>query len=127
MQIKQLMKTDVPLLRPNEPIVDAVETLAGWRHDALPVATREGQLMGLLRTRDVLPILLGRSTRGRQVRHFMIRRFVSFEPGDGLEEACSEWAGGSGDSIVVTEGGAFAGILLRHDVLELIPRLRKVA
>ena len=127
MQIRQLIRTNPPHLRPEEPIVDAVTTLIASHENTLPVVADGGELVGVLRTRDVLPILLGRSTSGRQVHHFMEKRFLHFDPADSLQDACNAWVGGSSDSLVVVEDGRFVGLLRERDVVVLIPRLRRAA
>lgn len=128
MKIKALVTTDAPILRPNEPIVGAVKTLSETTLGVLPVVETDGSLVGVLRPRDVLPILLGRSTRGRQVHHFMERRFVTFCETDMVAEAASHWACGERDELIVLDSdGRLVGLLERHPVLRMIPRLRRAA
>ncbi|MBL4685920.1 MAG: CBS domain-containing protein [Nannocystaceae bacterium] len=128
MRIKQLINPDIQPLNPTEAIVQAVETMSSSGRHVLPVVGSDGKLAGILRTRDVLPILLGRSTRGRQVRHFMARRFVTFRADDEVTDACNTWLGGAMDDLVVIDADrVFVGIVEPSSVLAMIPRLRRVA
>lgn len=124
-KVSQLMDASIPLLEPELPIVLGVEALARASVGSLPVVNVEGRLVGLLRERDVMPILLGWSVHDRVVADFMCRRVVTFSPDDAVLDVCdSIFQGAVTDCPVVDAGRIFVGMLLPRSLIALAARLR---
>ena len=58
MKLSDLMQPKLTVMTPEHTVRDAVETLAEGRFHSLPVVDAEGQLVGIVTTRDVLRYFL---------------------------------------------------------------------
>ncbi len=124
-KVSQLMNTSLPLLPPDLPIVHGVEALAAAAVSSLPVVTPDGRFVGLLRERDVMPILLGWSVHDRVVGDFMCRRVVTFSPDDPVLEVCDcIFHGAVTECPVVDASRLYVGMLLPRALVALAARLR---
>lgn len=63
MIVRDLMRTDVPTLSPDDPIQHAAELLTHYEHTFLPVVNDEGALIGMVGEDDLLALALPASAR----------------------------------------------------------------
>jgi CBS domain-containing protein len=52
--VREVMTSTVATLRPEQPIAEAADTLAGAAYGAMPVVDAEGRLVGLFRDSDLI-------------------------------------------------------------------------
>jgi CBS domain-containing protein len=125
LKASQLIERNLPRLDPNAPIGVGIGALASTLFPALPVVDADGIFFGLLRDRDVMPILLGRSVHERAIAEFACRRVVTFSPDDSVLEICNCLLSGAVvDCPVVGVAGHFLGMLLPKALVDLAARLR---
>lgn len=125
LKASQLLESNVVRLDPTAAIRVGVAALASTSMTGLPVVDAQGLFVGLLRDRDVMPILLGRSVQERTIADFMCRRVVTFAPDDAILEICECLVTGAVvDCPVVGVAGHFLGMLLPKSLIDLVARLR---
>ena len=147
--VREVMTRDVVTLRPDQPVQQAADVLAGKAIGAAPVVDADGKLVGLLRDEDlivsearlhvptvisflgadlVLPSSLHRfehelkKAAGATVADVMITDFHVAKPDDTLDGVATEMHDRDVTHVPVVEGGKLVGIVARGDLVRFLSR-----
>src|SRR6266540_3090931 len=147
--VREVMTRDVVTLRPDQPVAEAADVLAGKKIGAAPVVGADGKLVGLLRDEDlivsearlhvptvisflgadlVLPSSLHRfehelkKAAGATVAEVMITEFPVAKPGDTLDGLAAEMHDRDVTHVPVVDGGKLVGIVARGDLVRFLAR-----
>jgi CBS domain-containing protein len=147
--VREVMTRDVVTLRPDQPVSEAADVLAGKEIGAAPVVDADGKLVGLLRDEDlivsearlhvptvisflgadlVLPSSLHRfehelkKAAGSSVGDVMITEFPVAKPGDTLDGLAAEMHDRDVTHVPVVDGGKLVGIVARGDLVRFLAR-----
>jgi CBS domain-containing protein len=111
MRIRDLMSTDVPIVRPDETVRGAARRMAETHMKLLPVCEGE-RLMGVLTDWDVIcAIADGGAADTVFVRDYMTVNVVAVTPETGLAEARELMAHRRIHHLVVCDDDRFAGVV----------------
>jgi len=147
--VREVMTRDVVTLRPDQPVQEAADVLAGKQIGAAPVVDADGKLVGLLRDEDlivsearlhvptvisflgadlVLPSSLHRfehelkKAAGSSVGDVMITEFPTVKPDDTLDGLAAEMHDRDITHVPVVDGGKLVGIVARGDLVRFLSR-----
>ena len=147
--VREVMTRDVVTLRPDQPVQDAADVLAGKQIGAAPVVDADGKLVGLLRDEDlivsearlhvptvisflgadlVLPSSLHRfehelkKAAGATVGDVMITDFHVAKSDDTLDGVAAEMHDRDVTHVPVVDGGKLVGIVARGDLVRFLSR-----
>jgi CBS domain-containing protein len=147
--VREVMTRDVVTLRPDQPVRDAADVLAGKQIGAAPVVDADGKLVGLLRDEDlivsearlhvptvisflgadlVLPSSLHRfehelkKAAGATVGDVMIIDFHVAKSDDTLDGVAAEMHDRDVTHVPVVDGGKLVGIVARGDLVRFLSR-----
>jgi CBS domain-containing protein len=147
--VREVMTRDVVTLRPDQPVQEAADVLAGKQIGAAPVVDADGKLVGLLRDEDlivsearlhvptvisflgadlVLPSSLHRfehelkKAAGSSVGDVMITEFPVAKPDDTLDGLAAEMHDRDITHVLVVDGGKLVGIVARGDLVRFLSR-----
>ena len=147
--VREVMTRDVVTLRPDQPVQEAADVLAGKQIGAAPVVDADGKLVGLLRDEDlivsearlhvptvisflgadlVLPSSLHRfehelkKAAGSSVGDVMITEFPVAKPDDTLDGLAAEMHDRDITHVPVIDGGKLVGIVARGDLVRFLSR-----
>ena len=96
-QAKELMNTDLTLAAPDWPLAKARVVLKEKRIGGLPVADKDGKLLGIITPDDINDAYL--LARRAEVREFMTRELITAAPGESFGKC-------SGSSAPTTRAGS---------------------
>ena len=116
-QAKELMNTDLTLAAPDWPLAKARVVLKEKRIGGLPVADKDGKLLGIITPDDINDAyLLGKGEA--EVREFMTRELITAAPGESFWEVFGKFSTHHKGRIpVVDETGTIMGIITRRDLI----------
>jgi CBS domain-containing protein len=147
--VREVMTRDVVTMRPDQPVQEAADVLAGKAIGAAPVVDAGGKLVGLLRDEDlivsearlhvptvisflgadlVLPSSLHRfehelkKAAGATVADVMITDFHVAKPDDTLDVLAAEMHDRDVTHVPVVDGGKLVGIVARGDLVRFLSR-----
>ncbi len=147
--VREVMTRDVVTLRPDQPVQEAADVLAGKAIGAAPVVDADGKLVGLLRDEDlivsearlhvptvisflgadlVLPSSLHRfehelkKAAGASVADVMITDFHVADPDDTLDGVAAEMHDRDVTHVPVVDDGKLVGIVARGDLVRFLSR-----
>jgi CBS domain-containing protein len=147
--VREVMTSGVVTLRPDQPVSEAADVLAGKQIGAAPVVDAAGKLVGLLRDEDlivsearlhvptvisflgadlVLPSSLHRfehelkKAAGSSVGDVMITEFPVAKPDDTLDVLAAEMHDRDITHVPVVDGGKLVGIVARGDLVRFLSR-----
>ncbi|HYV59757.1 MAG TPA: CBS domain-containing protein [Acidimicrobiia bacterium] len=147
--VREVMTRDVVTLRPDQPVHEAADVLAGKSIGAAPVVDAGGKLVGLLRDEDlivsearlhvptvisflgadlVLPSSLHRfehelkKAAGATVADVMITDYHVAKPDDTLDSVAAEMHDRDVTHVPVVDGGKLVGIVARGDLVRFLSR-----
>jgi CBS domain-containing protein len=147
--VREVMTGHVVTLRPDQPVQEAADVLAGKQMGAAPVVDDSGKVVGLLRDEDlivsearlhvptvisflsadlVLPSSLHRfehelkKAAGATVAEVMITEFPTAKPDDTIDGLASEMHDRDITHVPVLDGGKLVGIVARGDLVRFLSR-----
>jgi len=120
-----IMTKDVVTVRPDTPVLEAVELIANHDISGLPVVDDEMNLIGILSEKDVIGLLtLEDDEYEKTVADFMTQPALYFEQDEDLLDICDFLKKNVFRRVPITNNGKLVGIISIRDVLEFILRLR---
>ncbi len=116
--VRNVMRSDVDVLRTTDSAADAACLLAERKEDSIPLCHSDGRLAGVVRNRD---IVAGVVARGLDPRQVSLTEFA--QPGDALgldldaslDDAVSVMCRHQLDRLPVLEGDRVVGLITRRD------------
>jgi len=118
---RQVMTANVLSVRPNTPVLKAIDLLLENRISGLPVVLEDNKLVGVVTEKDLLQLLL---TEGLDevdtVEQFMSKKVLSFEESDEVVPICEFFIKNNVRRVPIVKEGKLVGIISRRDILRLI-------
>jgi CBS domain-containing protein len=120
---RDLMKTNLLVFRPDQPILDAIQALIKRRVSGAPVVAEDGSLLGILSELDCLRMLASdefyfqQQEEGALVRQFMSTGGRTIPPDLGIYAIAHYFLTSPIRRIPVVDGGKLIGQISRRDVL----------
>ena len=119
--IKAIMTTDVIVVNPETPIVDAMRLLMKYKISGMPVVDDEMRIKGILTEKDVLELLMRRDVQFHEtVADYMTRKVITFSEDDGAIAVCKFFMKSHIRRVPVVKDGKLIGIISRRDIIALI-------
>jgi CBS domain-containing protein len=127
--VRDLMRTEVVALRPDDTLEEAVRLLQRHGVEALPVVGDAGQLLGLLSHRELLRLLVPGyvqkvaagaarpDPRASLVRDAMVRSVVCVSEDQTLADAANLLASKDAERVPVVKDGVLRGFVTRADLV----------
>ncbi len=124
--IKNIMTKDVVSVTSDTPIYEAIEQLVVNRISGVPVVTHDMRLVGVLSEWDVLQLLTEKEVgKERTVESYMTKEVISFDENESALKVCEFFKDSYKRRAPVIRDGKLVGVVSRHDVIELILRIRR--
>ncbi|MFZ5445819.1 MAG: CBS domain-containing protein [Myxococcota bacterium] len=128
--VRDFMDTVVHTVKPELPILEAVDFLLEHHVTGAPVVDDEGRLIGMLTEKDCLRLLSsgvdGDVPRG-VVRDYMTTKVDSVTPEMNVYYVAGLFLGANFRRFPVVQGGRLVGAITRFDILRSIRRALKPA
>lgn len=123
---KNIMTKDVVGVKPDDPIYEAIETLAKYKVSGLPVVDDTNNLVGVLSEFDVLNLLTDANIdTSDTVEKYMTKNVISFQEGDSVMDICDFLKNANKRRAPIVRDGKLIGIVSRHDIIKLILDIRR--
>lgn len=123
--VRDFMDTVVPTVRPEMPILEAVDFLLEKHVTGAPVVDADGKLIGMLTEKDCLRLLSsgvdGDRPKGT-VKDFMSAKTDSVSPDMNVYFVAGLFLGANYRRFPVVEKGKLVGAITRFDILRSIRR-----
>jgi CBS domain-containing protein len=128
MRVAELMQTEVQAVAPDTSLSDAAMTLADAHISGLPVIGRNGSLVGVISTTDILGSeqevddqAARRSLfETARVRDLMTPQPVTIAPGASIKEAAQLLLSADVHRLFVVEDGRLVGVLSTTDIVQAV-------
>ena len=126
--VASVMTKNVTMVRSNAALSDVLSTAGETAQATLPVVDSDGQLAGLIVTRDLLALLAGGSQLGPLINAYDLGRPnpPTITPDSSLDEAIQLMEYEALDELPVTDrphGHAFLGLISRHAIAQAVNRV----
>ena len=125
---REIMATELITLHPDQPIVEAVDTLITNKISGAPVLDGEGTLVGVISEKDCLSLIVQESDNqptGTLVKHFMSTNVMTIEADEDVITIAGRFLANPYRRLPVLEGGKLVGQVSRRDALKTIHEARK--
>lgn len=119
-EIKTMMTTDVVAVKPDTPIVRAVEILVENNITGLPVVDDDLNLVGMVTEKDMLGLLVELEDDAAKVEDYMSTDIVSFDLDDDIIAVCECLVNNHFRRVPITSNGKLTGIISRRDIIKYI-------
>jgi CBS domain-containing protein len=124
MKVAELMQTDVQTVAPDAALNDAAVTLADAHVSGLPVVERDGRLVGVISTTDILASEEMEDEAARaalfesaRVRDLMTPRPVTIGPEASVKEAAQLLLSADVHRLFVVEDDRIVGVISTTDIV----------
>lgn len=126
-KIVEFMDTVVPTLRPETPIMTAVDFLLRHRVTGAPVVDADGQLVGIITETDLLRLVTagiqGQPPTAGTVAEYMTTDVVTVPPTVDIYYVAGMFLKGKFRRLPVVENSKIVGSITRYDLLRVIRTL----
>ena len=128
MRVAELMQTEVQAVAPDTSLSDAAMTLADAHISGLPVIGRNGSLVGVISTTDILGSEQDVDDQAARrslfetarVRDLMTPQPVTIAPGASIKEAAQLLLSADVHRLFVVEDGRLVGVLSTTDIVRAV-------
>ena len=128
MKVAELMQTEVQTAAPDAPLDDATRTMADAHVSGLPVVDRQGRLVGVISTTDILaseeeaedPATRVALYQNTPVRDLMTPRPVTIGPEAPLKEAAQQLLYADVHRLFVVDGDRLVGVISTTDIVRAV-------
>jgi CBS domain-containing protein len=128
MRVAELMQTEVQAVAPDTSLSDAAMTLADAHISGLPVIGRNGSLVGVISTTDILGSEQDVDDQAARrslfetarVRDLMTPQPVTIAPGASIKEAAQLLLSADVHRLFVVEDGRLVGVLSTTDIVQAV-------
>lgn len=115
---KDVMKTNVVTLSPEQTLEQALETLLRYQVSGMPVTDSDGRVRGIISEFALLDLLFDPSFREKQVSEFMTSDVQSVEETEPAQKLVHIFALYRIRRLPVVRDGVLVGIVTRRDLLQ---------
>jgi CBS domain-containing protein len=120
-KLKDIMTKNVVCVKPETPIVEAMDYLERHNISGLPVVDDNMTLQGVLSEKDVLCFFYDyEDVKGKKVADYMTTPAVSFNEDDDFMNLCICLENHFIRRLPVTKNGKLTGIVSRRDIIKYI-------
>ncbi|MCK5563863.1 MAG: CBS domain-containing protein [Planctomycetes bacterium] len=123
LKIKNIMQTDLVIVRKNTPVTEALELIVKHKITGLPVVEKNMELVGIVSEKDLLCIayqlITGTPTemQNKTVEAFMSKNITAFRPDDNLADTCQCFIENPFRRVPIVDGRKLVGLITRKDVI----------
>ena len=127
---EDVMTRDVISVKRDTPINEVMQIMVEKGISGLPVVEDDMTLVGVVSEKDVVSLLYEivrqmDSLEGKQARHFMTERTISFDKGDDLFDICDFFTKNIFRRVPITSEGKLVGIIGMSDIIEYALKVRR--
>ena len=121
LQAKDIMKKDVVAVRPDTPVLEALELMLENEISGLPVVKQDMSLVGIITEKDLFHLFYEpQAATEKKTKEFMTKSVQHFDENENLEVIFKCLAEVHFRRVPVTKDGKVIGIVSRPDVLRCI-------
>ena len=128
--VRDYMTTKVKALRPETPILEAVDLLVKHQISGAPVVDQSGAVVGMLSEKDCLPLIakgVNHSPPEGTVADFMANEPAVLPPDMDLYYAAGVFMKKIYRRFPVVEDGKLVGVISRRDILRAVHKILKLS
>ena len=118
--IKDIMATDIAVVKTDTSIDEVVRILVDKNITGLPVVDDNNKLLGIITEKDVLRLLGDCRQDPGVVKEYMSTEVVTFDVNDDLIAVCECLVNGHFRRIPILSDGKLIGIVSRRDIIKYI-------
>lgn len=126
-KISDYMDTEVPILGPETPILEAVDFLLHHRVTGAPVVDSGDKLVGIITETDLLKLVTegiqGEPPTEATVEQFMTTKVITVPPTVDIYYVAGMFLANKFRRLPVVEDGRIVGAITRYDLLRVIRNL----
>lgn len=126
-KISDYMDTEVPILDPETPILEAVDFLLHHRVTGAPVVDSGDKLVGIITETDLLKLVTegiqGEPPTEATVEQFMTTKVITVPPTVDIYYVAGMFLANKFRRLPVVEDGRIVGAITRYDLLRVIRKL----
>ena len=126
-KISDYMDTEVPILGPETPILEAVDFLLNHRVTGAPVVDSGDKLVGIITETDLLKLVTegiqGEPPTEATVAEFMTTEVITVPPTVDIYYIAGMFLANKFRRLPVVEDGRIVGAITRYDLLRVIRKL----
>lgn len=127
LRARDIMNTDVIIVKKDTPIFEAAELMVKNGISGMPVVEDDMTITGILSEKDTILLFYeGKSSEHKVVSDFMTQPAVSFDENESLLTVCDFLSKNVFRRVPITSKGRLIGIISIQDVLEIVLRQREV-
>jgi len=115
---KDIMKTDLQVVYPDDEIKTVIEKLAEYKISGLPVIDENENLVGVISEKDVINVLLSGNVNNTKVKEIMTKKVVSCDLMAPLEQVSMIIAHNNFRRVPITDKGKLVGLISRSDIID---------
>ncbi len=123
LKIKNIMQTDLIVVRKDTSVTEALEMIVEHKITGLPVVEKNMELVGIVSEKDLLGIayhlITGTPTemQNKTIEAFMSTKVTVFRPEDNLADACQCFMHNPFRRVPIVSGKKLVGLITRKDVI----------
>jgi CBS domain-containing protein len=121
---KDLMKTNVVTVDPDDTIENVMSQMIRYHISGIPVVDMTDRLVGIITEFDLLEIVWDPNTDKNKVYHYMTRDIRTVDENDELTDIAEMFQTLPIRRLIVTAGDKLAGVISRRDLIWYILKLR---
>ncbi len=128
--VKDYMSTNVTVLTPTTPVIEAIMKLVENRITSAPVVDNHGRVVGIFSELEGMKVVLElayNQDMGGVVSDFMSKEINTLEASSGIAELAGMLADTGNRSYLVMDDVDLVGIISRHDVMEAVVSIVQTA
>ena len=119
--VEKIMTKDVISVTPEMPVYEALDILVKNKISGVPVVDQEMKVVRILSEKDVLKILLEKSTNPKAVvDDYMARNVICFKETDDIMDVCKFFVSNHYRRVPIVRDGKLVGIVSRRNLLTVI-------
>ena len=128
--VKDFMATKLITFRPEDNILDAINTILKHGISGAPVVNRHGELVGMLSESDCIKTIVdgpynNLPSRGGVVKDYMSTKLITISPDKTIHELAYQFTKSPFRRFPVIADGKLVGQISRSDVLKAIRKMGK--
>lgn len=125
LRVKDIMNVDIVAVSPDDTIDRAISLLVKHRISGLPVADKDGCLVGVISEFDLLELICDCRAEKDKVSQYMSSNVCKVDEDTSWVDVADLLRSNHLRRLPVTQGDKLVGIITRHDLMRSIQEARK--